>query len=379
MGHSVAAADARGNTWTIPASSSTSIAGSWNALRDVAEASVAVEPVVGAPSCEQYRNVGKYVVGYGEDGAITLGAYAPRSHNLVSTLDCAVVEPVISATANALVPQLRTSGLSVYDEATREGELRYAVLRGNHQGQVLAGIVTTSAASEERMTALAQAIAEDPRVIGVVWIRNDTTGGALLSGDRQALTGADVLVDQIGGLDLEVSIRSFFQVNRDQASRMYGFIADAVAQPDAHIADVYCGVGGIALTLGARGAQAIGIERNGEAVDAARRASHRNGMDELVHFARASAEHLARLEPAPDTVVVNPPRKGLDAETRAAVLAVSARRLVYVSCNPDSLARDLRVLAAGGYAIKRIAPFDLMPGTAQVETVVLCRSTKPDK
>jgi len=324
-----------------------------------------VDDVVPSASETRYRNLGKYVIGRG-----VLGSYAPRSHRLVSTLGCAVVEPVIDQVAGALASRIDDSGLEVYDETARTGHLRYALIRSDGH-RVLVGIVTTLAAPTEAVANLAEALcAAAPEVSGVVQVINDATTGALLGPKQRTLVGRPTIREAIGDLEVEVGIGAFFQINRIQAARMYAAVADWTgARAGTRAVDVYCGVGGIALTLAARGADVVGIERNADSVATARAAAERNGL--TARFEVASAEQIAHVVDATDLIVVNPPRKGLDDQTRAALLALAPAQLAYVSCNPVTLARDLDRLSAAGYRVVRITPFDLMPSTAQVETVAI--------
>lgn len=328
---------------------------------------VAVADVVAAPRETRYRNFGKYVVAPG-----AVGAYRPRSHAVVSTLGCAVVEPVVDRVARAVAADHAACGLAAFDERTRAGHLRYLLVRSDGE-RALAGIVTAPSAPAAAVDRLAERLrARVPAVVGVVHVVNDATGGALLGPRRRIASGAAVIREALGDLDVEVGIGSFFQVNRDQAARLYAAVADAVqAAPGVRAVDVYCGVGGIALTLAARGADVLGIERDADAVATARAAARRHGL--RARFEAADAARLVDLAGAVDVAVVNPPRKGLAVPTRAALARLAPARIAYVSCHPDSLARDLGDLRGAGYRVERAVPFDLMPGTAQVETVAILR------
>jgi 23S rRNA (uracil1939-C5)-methyltransferase len=293
----------------------------------------------------------------------------------VTTLGCRVVEPPIDDAARRLAPLLERTGLAAHDERARTGALRYALVRSNDRGQLLVAIVTTGDAPPAPLRRAAAALRRElPAVVGVIWVRNDARGGALLAPDQQTLAGARVIEQRVGPITLEVSIGAFFQINRAQAARIYARVAELTgAGRGIEAVDLYCGVGGLALTLADRGARVLGIEREPEAVAAARRAAVHNRLAERARFEIGTADAVARLAGRPGLICVNPPRKGLDEPTRDALLALAPERIAYVSCAPDTLARDLAVLTAGGYRVERIAPYDLMPGTAQIETIALCR------
>jgi len=325
-----------------------------------------VDAVVPSPAVLHYRNKGKYVVG----SSWILGSYAPGTHEIVDMAGCQVLEEPIDVAARALRDELARAELPVYDEKTRRGELRYAVVRANHEGRVLVVLVVAGgprATLGDVARALRQRV---PAVAGVVANVNATTGGAIFGPTDVPLDGEAILADEVSGVRLMLSARAFFQVNRAAAARLYQEVARlAEPRPGLRVVDLFTGAGGIALTLAARGADVLGVESHPEAVEDARRSAAALGLP-----ARFLAAHAAAglAEPA-DLAVVNPPRKGLGADTRAALLRARPPRVIYVSCGPRSLGEDITALASG-YELASVRPFDLMPGTPQVETVALLRS-----
>jgi 23S rRNA (uracil1939-C5)-methyltransferase len=282
--------------------------------------------------------------------------------------------PEIDRVASAARAALARADLSVHDERRRTGHLRYLVARASRAGQVLVGLVTTSSAPRPALARAAALLMEEPGVVGVVWVPNDASSGAILAPGAQLLAGAASLVESIAG----VTIDTFLQIHLDQAEALYARLADRAGGSSTAI-DLYCGAGAIAFTLAARGASALGLERNPAAVKAAERAAERAGLAGRARFRAAPAAELPRLlADAPvDLVVVNPPRQGLDPTVRSALAARPPPCLAYVSCGPESLARDLAELAAGGLRIETVEPFDLMPGTGHVETLVIARPGPP--
>jgi 23S rRNA (uracil1939-C5)-methyltransferase len=323
-----------------------------------------VNPVVPSPAELGWRNRAKYVIGPG----LVLGSYAPASHQLVDMEGCRVPEPAVAALANAFRAALATSGLPPYDEKTRTGELRYLVLRANHAGQVLALIVVRSGAGEAVLAQIAgELVATHAELAGVVLQENASAGGAILGERERVLAGAGALADEVAGVRLELSASAFFQVNRAQAARLYAHVADELrARPGQRLVDLYSGAGGIALTLAARGARVVGVESIAAAVEDARRSGSTLASFELGDAAAGLTHAIATLGGL-DGLCVNPPRKGLAPAARQAIVAARPPRLVYVSCGPESLARDLAEL---GMRVDQVQPFDLMPGTPQIETVV---------
>ncbi|HKE15625.1 MAG TPA: 23S rRNA (uracil(1939)-C(5))-methyltransferase RlmD [Kofleriaceae bacterium] len=337
----------------------------------------AVAPVVPSPNQLGYRNKASYVVS-GAGGHPALGAYAARSHAWVDTAGCRVVMPVVDRTAAAVRAALSGGELAVYDESLRAGHLRYAVVRASRAGQVLVGLVATSAAPRPALERAAAAVMAEPGVAGVVWVANDATSGTIIPPDAaiRVLAGAPSIGETLAGVAVDVGIDSFLQIHLDQAEALYARLADLVgAGPTTRAIDLYCGLGAIAFTLAVRGARALGLERNPSAARAAGRAAERAGLAERARFTAAPAAELPRLlgrEPV-DLIVVNPPRQGLDPVVRRELAAHPPPLLAYVSCGPESLARDLAELARGGLEVDAVEPFDLMPGTGHVETLVIAR------
>jgi 23S rRNA (uracil1939-C5)-methyltransferase len=330
-----------------------------------------VAEVVRSPAELGYRHKGKYVAGR-TVGHLALGAWAPRSHDFVDTAGCRAVTPTIDRVRGAIVAAAADHRLAPADERRGTGDLRYAIVRQGDGGQVLVGLVVRSAADAGRVAAAAAAIAAAPAVAGVVRLDNDRTDGALLDGAARPLVGAASLSLTLAGVAVDLGATEFAQINPAQAEAMYRHVA-ALAEvgPGDRAADVYAGLGGIAFALAASGAEVLAIERDPAAVAALTAAAHRAGRSDVTALA-GDAERLAD-HPDVAAVVIDPPRKGASPALLAAISASRARTLIYVSCGPDALGRDLRALVAAGWRLDQVTPFDLMPGTAQVETVVRLR------
>jgi 23S rRNA (uracil1939-C5)-methyltransferase len=212
---------------------------------------------------------------------------------------------------------------------------------------------------------------------GLRWVRNDEPGNVLLAGEAEGVAGRQSVGERAGGVELQVPIASFWQVNRAQADRIDRRIGELLALgPGARVLDAYAGAGAIGLTLAASGAAVTAVERDADAAEAGRRAAAGAGL--AVSFeAGDAAAALAR--DGFDAAVVNPPRKGLALEARRALAAAGPPRLTYLSCGPASLARDLAELGEAGYRLVALEAFDLMPGTAEVETLAILRRSRTDR
>ncbi|MDQ3335357.1 MAG: 23S rRNA (uracil(1939)-C(5))-methyltransferase RlmD [Myxococcota bacterium] len=337
----------------------------------VAEGRVRIAGVRPSPLLLGYRNKGKYVAGRAGDHLI-LGAYAPRSHHVIDTLGCRVVAPVIDEVATWARGAAEAAGLAAYDEAKREGELRYVIVRES-DGDAMVVLVVASRTPRGKLEQVANALSHHPAIRSVVSLENDRRDGAIVpSGSTSSvLFGKSTLIEEIAGAKVEVGPSEFFQVNRAQAHALYERVAElAEVRPGMRAVDLFAGVGGIGLHLARAGAEVIAVELDREAVGQLRRAAERASLPLTVIASDAGALKREALG-TPDVVVVNPPRKGLSEATRELLVAVRPQTIIYVSCGPEALGRDL--VALPQYEADLIEPFDLMPGTAQVETVVRLR------
>lgn len=350
----------------------------------LAEVGATPRSVTPAPAVLGYRNKGKYVVGQ-SGGHLILGAYAPRSHHVIDTLGCQVVAPVIDEVATWVRGAAESAGMIPYDEQKRSGELRYVVVRET-AGDVLVALIVASAMPRAKLEHVANALSKHPAVRGLVSLVNDRRDGAIIpsGASAQVLFGHGHLVEDLAGVKVAVGAGEFVQVNRAQAHAMYVRATQLVldGRPDitpaldgVRVVDLFAGLGGFGIHMAREGAEVVSVEIDREAIAALRRAAERAGL-RLTPIAGdagdLSAEVHAQLG-TPDVVVVNPPRKGLSAGTRQLLADLGAATIIYVSCGPDSLGRDLVALKEHGYVADRIEPFDLMPGTPQVETLVRLR------
>jgi 23S rRNA (uracil1939-C5)-methyltransferase len=339
----------------------------------VASGAVEIAAVRPSPEVVGYRNKGKYVAGHSGDHLV-LGAYAPRSHDVVDTLGCRVVAPIIDEVATWVRGAAERVGLAPYDERNRTGQLRYVIIR-EALGDVMVVLVAAPRTPRAKLDGVAAALGRHPAVHSLVVVENDRRDGAIVPSGTSAtvLLGHGHLVEHLAGVPVEVGAGEFLQVNRAQATAMYARVAElAEAGPGTQAIDLFAGLGGIGLTLARAGAAVIAVEIDRDAVAQLRRAAQRAGLP-FTAIAGDVGDIRGQLGARPDVVVVNPPRKGLTGGARAFLAELAAPTVIYVSCGPDALGRDLIALARHGYTPDAIEPFDLMPGTAQVETLVRLR------
>jgi 23S rRNA (uracil1939-C5)-methyltransferase len=350
----------------------------------LAHTGVTVAPVRPSPQLFGYRNKGKYVVGLAGQHVV-LGAYAPRTHTVVDTLGCKVVVPIIDELASWVRGAAEGAALVPYDEQKRTGELRYAILR-EAKGDVMIALIVATGTPRAKLEQVASAMSRHPAVRGLVAITNDRRDGAIVpsGSSSQVLLGHGHIVEELAGVSIALGAAEFLQVNRGQAAAMYARVAELAMQgggspsadrpgaPPPQALDLFAGLGGIGLHLARAGAEVTAVEIDRDAVAQLRRAAERANLP--LRAIAGDAGELPREELGqPDIVVVNPPRKGLSEGARALLADLAPSTIVYVSCGPESLGRDIAALAAHGYRADVVEPFDLMPGTPQVETVVRLR------
>jgi len=340
----------------------------------------ALEGVAGLPAIEVaacvpsprplgYRNRSKLVAARA-GGRMVLGAYKPRTHEVVDLAGCRVAEPPLDDVAASLRDLFDAAAVTAYDERTLGGDLRYVVLRVNHAGEVLAVWVTARPLPGGDELARRFRAAR-PEVTGVVENLNRSRGNAIYGPDDRLLDGAGVLAERVGGVELRLSARAFFQANRDVAALAYAALARALAvRADERAVDAYAGAGGIALTLAPAAGEVIGIEAHAGAVADATAAATLNGAANARFVAADAATGLGALDRA-DVVVLNPPRRGCEAAVLGEVARLAPRAIGYLSCAPDTLARDLALLAAHGYRLRTVTPFDMLPHTPHVEALAI--------
>ena len=342
-----------------------------DALRRLGGSDVPIEGILGARDPLHYRNKSQYPVG--ADGSI--GFYQLRSHKVVPIRRCLIQSEISDATAEAVGAWMRRYKVPPYDETTGKGLVRHIYVRVNRKGESLCCVVVNGrqVPREPELAALIRAAA--PRTVGVVLNSNTRRGNVILGEKYRTLWGQDYLMDTLCGLQFKLSVPSFYQVNRDQAEVLYGKALEyAALTGEETVLDLYCGTGTITLCLAQQAKRAIGAEIVPPAIADARENAERNGIGNAEFFCGDASDIAAKLEAEglrPDVITVDPPRKGLAPDVIASVAGMAPERVVYVSCDPATLGRDVKLFAGLGYQAERAAAVDMFPGTAHVETVVL--------
>jgi 23S rRNA (uracil1939-C5)-methyltransferase len=335
-----------------------------------------VAPIIGADHPGGYRNKVQVTFGRGPHGRLIWGNYALDSHQIVAVRQCQIAFPRAAAIFADVARLAVSFRLSPYDEDRREGFLRHAMLRCDAaQEQFMLVLVTAGEVFPRKQDFLKELAKRQPGIVTVVQNVNRRRTSQVLSDRSIVLSGPGCLTDTLLGHQFRISPTSFYQVNHEQTERLYRTaIAAAGFQGDETVLDAYCGIGTIGISLADQVKQVVGVELNREAVRDARGNARRNGIGNIRFYAGDAGRFLQESGGPGETfdvVMMDPPRSGADGKFLAALLRARPQRIVYISCEPETLARDVARLSRGGYRVKLIQPVDMFPFTRHVETVCL--------
>ena len=349
-----------------------------DAFRRIGGLDVPVLDALPSPEIDRYRNKVQFPVGRDKDGAPCIGFYAGRTHRIVPCPNCKLQPGILNDIGNTLCAFFAAHGIQPYDEERGKGLVRHIFLRrGAHSGQIMVCLVCTrpKLPHSDELVAL---LREKFRDIATILINvNAKKTNVILGEESVTLYGPGFIEDTLCGVPVRLGPLSFYQVNTLAAERLYGVAAEyAQLEPDDVLLDLYCGMGTIGLSMAGHCRELIGVEIIPEAIDSAKANAARMG-DAIAaksrFFCADAGEAAARLAAEglrPDVIMLDPPRKGCDETTLSAVVQMSPRRVVYVSCNPSTAARDAAWLGQHGYRAEKVQPVDLFPRTKHCECVI---------
>jgi len=345
-----------------------------DALRRIGGADVSVEEILGSEETERYRNKSQFPVS--REGRA--GFYRARSHDVIPATDCLLQTKQANAVAQAVEQWMRDAKVPAYDERSGKGLVRHIYVRTNREAQALVCLIANGKKLPREEELVRRIRTACPETVGVVLNVNTRQTNVILGDAYRTLWGEDTLTDTLCGNVFRLSIPSFYQVNRPQAERLYGKAVEMAALTGQEtVLELYCGAGTITLAMAGKAKKVIGAEIVPEAIDNARENAGRNGVENVEFFcgdAGEVAEKLAAEKLRPDVVVVDPPRKGLGEEVVRSIADMAPERMVYVSCDPGTLGRDVKRFGELGYALRRAVAVDMFPRTCHVESVIcLCR------
>lgn len=344
------------------------------ALNRIGGENLETVPILAAPEIRAYRNKAQYPVG-SKKGRAFAGFYKAGTHEIVESSSCAILPPQADLVRDAVIDWMNQFRVTSYDETAHKGLVRHIYVR---RGAVSGQILVCLAVNGRDIPRKAELIARLEKIAGFTTLVlgvNTARGNAVLGDEFITLSGPGYIEDTLCGLTFRLSPRSFYQVNHTQAERLYhAAIEQAGITKSDTVLDLYCGVGTITLAMAGAAGKVIGVEVIPQAVEDAKANAARNGIENAEFFCGDAGKAALELEQQGvhiDVAVVDPPRKGLNADTIEALSRMSPRRIVYVSCDPATLARDVALLKERGYALRSAQAADLFPRCAHVETVCL--------
>lgn len=344
-----------------------------DALTRVGGVSLSLPAVLGADIPQRYRNKVQFPVSNEKQG-LAIGYFRPRSHSVLDAEDCLLQPESVTILRRAFKQWMTEYNISAYDESTHSGLVRHLYVRTNQAGQALCCVVVNGKKlpySDELIHTLQNAV---PLLVGVVLNRNEKETNVILGEKYDTLWGQDWLEETLCGLTFRLSVPSFFQINRAQTEKLYAKALEfAQLTGNETVLDLYCGIGTISLTLAKKAGRVIGAEIVPQAIEDAKANAQRNQIENAEFFcgdAGAIAQKLALDGVRPNVICVDPPRKGLAPDVPATLAQMAPDRIVYVSCDPATLARDVKRLSELGYQVVQAQAVDLFPRTAHIETVV---------
>ena len=340
-----------------------------------------MHPVCGMENPYRYRNKAQYPAGRNAAGDSVFGFFAVHSHRIVETEDCLLGPEENRKILRAVSESMQIADITAYNEEDGTGYVRHVLIRkGFSSGRIMVCLVVNgeSALSRFRDVLILQ-LAEINHIDSVCFNYNTEKTNVILGAETECIYGRPYIEDTLCGLTFRISAQSFYQVNPVITEQLYETVRRCVSGEAEHagegpvVWDLYCGIGTISLALAKNGAKHVyGIEIVEDAVADARENARINDIQNATFLCgKAEDESLTKDLPKPDVIVVDPPRAGCEETLLKTVLRANPARIVYVSCDPATLARDLKILVAGGYAVREIRPYDMFPHTTHVETVVL--------
>ncbi len=338
---------------------------------------IPMEPIIGMEEPYHYRNKAQFPIGTDRDGNIITGFYAGRSHRIVPNRDCALGVPVNRRILDIVIGYMERRGIPAYDETTGNGLIRHVLIRyGFSTGEILVCLIINGNELPHE-DELIRELSSLPGMTGICININTARGNVILGNETRVLWGQGFITDYIEDIRFRISPVSFYQVNPVQTEVMYRLASEyADLAGSETVWDLFCGIGTISLILAGNAGQVYGVETVPQAVEDARLNAWINGIANVEFFNGKSEEVFPELcgkegLACPDVVILDPPRKGCDEKLLMTLTRESPDRIVYVSCDPATLARDVKILCDGGYRLARVRPVDNFCQTVHIETVVL--------
>lgn len=335
--------------------------------------------IEGSPEIYAYRNKMEYTFGLDDDRNINLGLHKRgKFYDIVTTKDCRIVDADFIKCIDIVLKYVKERNLPIYNIRTHEGFLRHFVVRkGGKSGEILLNIVTTSQITHDflDLADILKSTSFSGKLVGLLHTYNDGLSDVVKCDKYEILYGRDYFMEDILGLKFKISAFSFFQTNSYGAEKLYSIARDFAGDiKEKTVFDLYCGTGTIGIIMAPYAKNVIGIELVKEAVDMAKENAEINGLDNCKFLSGDVSEKLKEIDETPDLVILDPPRPGVNPKAIMDIIRLNPGTIVYVSCNPESLARDLKMLTGRQYKVVKVKCVDMFPHTYHVETVALLAS-----
>ena len=344
---------------------------------------IPMEPIIGMDELFHYRNKAQFPVGRNKEGKIVTGFYAGRTHNIIENRDCALGVPENKEVLDRVIAHMEKYGIEPYNEATGKGLVRHVLIRYGYFTKEVMVCLILNGNKIPKEEQLVKSLGEIPGMTSITINVNKKRSNVILGEEIRLLWGQEYITDRIGDISYQISPLSFYQVNPMQTQKLY---AKALEYADLHgeetVWDLYCGIGTISLFLAQKAKFVRGVEIVPAAIENAKENAKLNGLENTEFFVGKAEEVLPREYKKngvyADVIVVDPPRKGCDETLLETMVEMNPERIVYVSCDSATLARDLKYLCERGYELRKVCPVDQFGMTVHVETVVLLSQQKPD-
>ncbi|MBO5408326.1 MAG: 23S rRNA (uracil(1939)-C(5))-methyltransferase RlmD [Clostridia bacterium] len=349
-----------------------------NAFYPLGNPSIEILPVIGSEKSSSYRNKMLLPVGTNKNGNPVAGFYRARTHDIIPCNDCVITYPEFFAITDCILEHLTEFKIPPYCEEAHKGILRHIFIRrGEHTGEIMVGLVVNLSKNPETTLHAKELIEKllfvNQNIVSIAININTKKTNVILGEQTVTVHGKKYLTDTMNGIRFGISLPSFYQVNTPQAERLYQKALDLLGDTYETVFDLYCGIGTITLNLSKKAKKVYGIESCEPAVEDAKMNQQLNGIenvDFICGTAEEEAPKLVRRGIIPDAVVLDPPRSGCEQSLLEMLCEIKPKKIVYISCNPATLARDMKYLIENGYTANEVQPFDLFPRTFHCECVV---------
>lgn len=343
-----------------------------NCFKRIAGIDVEVNDIIGMDRPANYRNKAQFPVSVDREGRAYAGFYAGRTHSVIKTDCCSIEFQGHEKILEQVLDYINMEKETVYDEKTGKGKVRHIMMRkGFSTGEIMV-VIVVNGRDLKNEKALTDRLSVNKDIKSIILNVNTKNTNVIMGKECRCIYGRDYIVDKIGEISFNISPLSFYQVNPIQTRVLYEKALEYAGLTGSEtVWDLYCGIGTISLFLAAAAGRVYGVEIVEEAINNAKQNATLNGIENVEFFVGSAGEVYAEKKTPADVVVVDPPRKGLEEELITSIASMAPQRIVYVSCDPATLARDVRLFCEKGYEVQKVQPVDMFPGSVHVETVVL--------